>query len=266
MADAAAPGPRSAGALALLLAAGAGVLAGFVALGVWQVHRLAWKEALIARVDRRLAAAPVAAPGPTAWPALAAERDEYRRVRVNGRFDCALDTRVRASTELGPGDWLLTPLLRDDHGGWVLVNRGFVPAGWQEPAKCDAAAAGPQAVSGLLRLSEPHGSLLQPNDPAASRWYSRDVPAIAAARGLGSAARPGPVAPYFIDAGEPGVVARGWPRAGLTVVRFRNEHLVYALTWFALAAMTVGALAFLLFDERRLRRAAAGRARALARD
>ena len=43
---------------------------------------------------------------------------------------------------------------------------------------------------GLLRLTEPGGSLLQANDPADERWYSRDVAAIAAARGLpGTAAR-----------------------------------------------------------------------------
>ncbi|HEY1229800.1 MAG TPA: SURF1 family cytochrome oxidase biogenesis protein, partial [Ramlibacter sp.] len=35
---------------------------GFVALGVWQVERLAWKEALVARVDARVHAAPVPAP------------------------------------------------------------------------------------------------------------------------------------------------------------------------------------------------------------
>ena len=32
-----------------------------------------------------------------------------------------------------------------------------------------------------------------------------------------------------------------WPRAGLTVIRFPNSHLVYALTWYGLALMVVGA-------------------------
>jgi surfeit locus 1 family protein len=34
-------------------------------------------------------------------------------------------------------------------------------------------------------------------------------------------------------------------------VRFRNNHLVYALTWFALAAMVAGAMAMLVRSERR---------------
>jgi surfeit locus 1 family protein len=61
------------------------------------------------------------------------------------------------------------------------------------------------------------------------------------------------VAPYFVDAQG---AASGWPRAGLTVVRFRNDHLVYALTWFALAAMMAAAIVYLVLDARRGRRMA----------
>jgi surfeit locus 1 family protein len=41
-----------------------------------------------------------------------------------------------------------------------------------------------------------------------------------------------------------------------TVIRFPNDHLQYALTWFALAAMVAAAIGYLLLDERRLRRVA----------
>ncbi len=37
-------------------------IAGFVALGIWQVERLSWKLDLIARVDQRVHAEPVPAP------------------------------------------------------------------------------------------------------------------------------------------------------------------------------------------------------------
>ena len=46
-----------------------------------------------------------------------------------------------------------------------------------------------------------------------------------------------------------------WPREGLTVVRFSNSHLVYALTWFGLALMVVGAAVVVARYERRLRAA-----------
>jgi len=92
--------------------------------------------------------------------------------------------------------------------------------------------SGEVTVTGLLRISEPHGGFMRANQPALGRWYSRDVAAIARARGLPS------VAPYFIDA-DAHPNAGGWPRGGLTVVRFTNSHLAYALTWFVLAKMSL---------------------------
>lgn len=239
---------RSAAALAALLALALVAFAGFVALGVWQVQRLAWKEALIARVEAHLRAAPEPAPGPERWPSLAREADEYRRVFVHGRFDDGREVLVRASTALGAGWWVLTPL-RTDNGGWLLVNRGFVPPQMREQVPHGDAQ---QTVVGLLRFSEPGGSFLQANEPAQGRWYSRDVAAIAAAAHL-----QGTVAPYFVD--QQAVTpadATAWPRPGLTVVQFPNNHLVYALTWFALAAGVAAAAVYVIAHERHLRRGA----------
>ncbi|MNI32488.1 SURF1 family protein [compost metagenome] len=231
------PGPRRAsgrGRLLLGLAAFAVLFAGFSALGVWQVERLAWKRELIRQVDARIHATPVPAPGPTGFAAVTRPRDQYRRVVVSGRFDHGRETRVKAVTDLGPGFWVLTPLA-ENRGFTVLVNRGFVPSERAAPeTRAQAQVAGPVVVTGLLRITEPGGGFLRANDPAGDRWFSRDVAAIAEARGL-----TGPVAPYFIDADaapNPG----GWPRGGLTVVRFANSHLVYALTWFGLALMSAG--------------------------
>lgn len=237
--------PRSRTTLAVLVLLAALGCTGFLALGAWQVQRLAWKEALIARVDRNVHAAPAEAPGPAAWPALRREQDEYRRVRVEGRFAYDKEVLVRAGTALGSGYWVLTPMRAGD-GAWVLVNRGFVP---QDMRGRVPQADAQSSVVGLLRFTEPRGSLLQENDPAAARWYSRDVAAIAAAQSLA-----GPVAPYFVDAqATPGSQA-SWPRPGLTVITFSNNHLVYALTWFALAAIMAGAIGYLLVDARRQRR------------
>ncbi|MFZ5748473.1 MAG: SURF1 family protein [Pseudomonadota bacterium] len=206
------------------------LVAGFVALGVWQVQRRAWKHALIAAVDARVHAAPVAAPGPDKWAAITARKDAYRRVALTGRFDHDKAVRVRAATDLGSGYWLMTPL---DTGRFiVLVNRGFVPPDGQMPGRTAVAQPpGVVRVTGLLRVTEPKGGFLRRNDPAAARWYSRDVAAIAQAQGLSN------VAPYFVDA-ETSPEAKGYPVAGLTVVRFPDNHLGYALTWFALAGLS----------------------------
>jgi surfeit locus 1 family protein len=167
---------------------------------------------------------------------------------LSGRFQGGANTLVQAVTELGGGYWVLTPM-RDDRGFTVLVNRGFVTqerkAEFQQQS---GDLTSPTVVDGLLRISEPGGGFLRSNDPAANRWYSRDIAAIAKARGLTD------VAPYFIDAGVSG--ADSWPRGGLTVVTFRNSHLVYALTWFALATMLAAALARPIFAGCRKRDAA----------
>ncbi|HEX2011429.1 MAG TPA: SURF1 family protein [Roseateles sp.] len=241
------PRPRRGKAFWALPLGAALFFLGFLALGVWQLQRLGWKQDLIARVEARLAAAAAPPPARAAWPAVDKAGFEYRKLHLRGRFDPARETLVAASTALGSGFWVLTPL-RTEQGDWLLVNRGFVPPELRERASRPAdALEGDTELVGLLRLSEPGGSLLQKNDPAAGRWYSRDVQAIATARGL-----EGPVAPFFVDAaGDPRTEV--WPRPGLTVLHFSNNHLGYALTWFALAAMVAAALAYLLHDERRRR-------------
>lgn len=224
----------------------------FVELGTWQVHRRAWKLDLIARVDRRAHSAPVAAPSPPQWPALTRENSEYLRVTVSGTYLNRLESLVQATTELGAGYWVMTPLQSAD-GSIVLVNRGFVPPEQREPAAHGVREAEtPATVTGLLRLSEPGGGFLRHNDPAGNHWYSRDVQAIARARGLPS----GRVAPYFIDA-EGAPAARDAvtklsvaPVPGLTVITFHNSHLVYAITWYTLALMVIGAGWIVAREER----------------
>jgi surfeit locus 1 family protein len=216
---------------------------GFIALGIWQWQRMGWKDALIARVEARVHADPVPPPPRSRWPEITAQSDEYRRVRLSGRFLAVPETRTQAVTTLGAGWWLLAPFRTDD-GEIVLVNRGFVPTG-------EGAAPPPTgavAIEGLLRISEPKGGFLRSNDPGQDRWYSRDVGAIASARGLNGEA----VAPFFVDAArDPG--GQGWPRGGLTVVQFRDHHLSYALTWFGMALLTAIAGLRLLVSIPRLR-------------
>ncbi len=216
---------------------------GFAALGVWQVQRLHWKHDLIARVDGRIHAEAVAAPPRADWAGIDAASAEYRRVFVRGEFLRGRDTRVDALTELGPGFWILSPL-RTDAGDLVLVNRGFVPGDARDRAA--PVPAGPVRVEGLLRLDEPGGRILRQNVAAQDRWFSRDTGAIAAARGLQG------VAPWFIDAARD-ADAPEWPRGGMTVVRFRDHHLQYALTWFALALMAAYAAWRVLRGDRRAR-------------
>lgn len=230
----------------------------FAGLGTWQVVRLQWKLDLIARVDARLRAAPAPLPARIRWQAVNAADDEYRRVVLAGTYLYDLTTPVQALTEEGNGYWLMTPMCLTG-GDVVLVNRGFIATELGAPtryaparARADACARAlsartPATVQGLLRMDERAGAFTRSNDPAANRWYARDVAQIAAARGLAgaSAAHAAPffVAPFFVDAarGQNPADSPDAPEGGMTVVRFHNSHLVYAITWYALALMVGGA-------------------------
>jgi surfeit locus 1 family protein len=222
------------------------MLAGFIALGTWQLERRVWKLNLIGQVEQRVHAAPAPLLGRATdsgqWP-VATTADEYRHVQISGTFLNAQETLVQASTDFGSGFWVMTPLRLAD-GGIVLINRGFVSPERRYPAtRGSTPPAGITTITGLLRMSQPGGGFLRRNDPAANRWFSRDVQAIAAARGLQQ------VAPWFVDAdvtpdiphainpAAPGSAAQVWPIGGLTVVSFPNNHLVYAITWYLLALM-----------------------------
>jgi surfeit locus 1 family protein len=217
----------------------------FAGLGTWQVMRLQWKLALIARVEARVHAAPVAPPPAARWGGITSESDEYRRVVLTGAYLYELTTPVQALTEEGSGYWLLTPLCTPD-AHIILVNRGFIPAELGErtryaPRRADGdpcRAGGPRVtVTGLLRTNERGGPFSRTNDPAHERWYTRDVAQLAAARGLTGAA------PFFVDAAanQNPPDSPDQPQGGLTVVNFHNSHLVYAITWYALALMVAGA-------------------------
>ena len=252
--------PHSAWTLAVLALVGVALFAGFIALGMWQVQRRVWKLDLIERTTERIYATPSAPPPAAQWPQISAPTHEYMAVRLQGEWLAEKTLLTQATTELGAGFWVMTPLQQDD-STQVLVNRGFVPADqrtqWQNRA-IDATPGGLVTVEGLLRISEPGGGFLRRNAPEQQRWHSRDVAAMAQALQLPSAA------PYFVDVGFPPrqgatnteqrPTAQGpWPRTGLTVVRFANSHLVYAVTWFGLALMVVGAALVVARYETRLR-------------
>lgn len=239
---------RSPLAKAMLIFVGIALFLGFMTLGTWQVQRRAWKLDLIERVEQRVHSAPVAVPQPSQWPQINAANYEYLPVTVQG---ISLDNQgvlTKALTEAGAGFWLITPLQLAD-GTQILINRGFTPekmrAQWLKEIAQATNSSEPVTVTGLMRMSENGGGFLRKNDAANQQWFSRDVAAIAQSKGLTHAA------PYFIDQGLPksnpayqaakDTAMLEVLRPGMTVIQFSNSHLVYALTWYGLAAMVLGA-------------------------
>ncbi|MEO8669076.1 MAG: SURF1 family protein [Bauldia sp.] len=224
-----------------------------VSLGVWQVHRLDWKEALIARVAARIHAGPVAAPGPLTWPSLDLAGEEYLRVVVHGRFINTQEIYViyTLTEPKGPvggvGYQVMTPFQTD--AGWIVwVNRGFVPTAKKYGTKRpEGLIEGETTVTGLLR--QPHGrSWFMPGDGFSdNEWFSRDPKAWEPWVILPSSA----VAPYIVDADYDPSLPGGLPQGGETIAEFPNSHLGYAITWFGLAGALL--VVFVLFARKRLK-------------
>lgn len=198
-----------------------------IGLGVWQVERLHWKLNLIAEVSQHMAASPVSLDHMLALDPKAAQ---YRRVRLTGHFLHDREAYVFTTGAGGqPVYHVLTPFVAGG-GHTLIVDRGMVPASKRDPTtRPQGLAHGTQTVVGVWRVPDAAGLFTPAADMAHRIWYSRDVKAIAKMDGVTLAA------PVIIEADaapNPG----GWPKGGQTVVHFRNQHLQYAITWFALAA------------------------------
>ncbi len=220
-------------------------LAILVSLGVWQIHRLGWKEALIARVEAGLSAAPIPAPGPDAWPTLDLGNLEYRPVTITGHY--LNDEEIFVNETLtepqgrvgGYGFFVMTPFMAD--AGWIVyVNRGFVPRDRKDPAtRAGSRIEGETTVTGPIRQPHDRTWYMPADDIAGNEWFSHDPALYAAAQGH-AAER---VAPYYIDSRFDAALPGGLPQGGETIVSFPNNHLAYALTWFGLATGIAGMFA-----------------------
>jgi surfeit locus 1 family protein len=196
-----------------------------IALCVWQVQRLYWKQALIADRETRVAAEPVALPAVGADPT----GFEFRRVRLEGSFVHDKELYLGARSLNGnAGYHVLTPFAVTG-GGSVLVDRGWVPVERKLPdQRAEGQVAGTQTLEAVARV--PHGQAwLQPdNEPQHNMWFFIDLPAMAKATGVDLRTD------LYVDAG-PAENPGKYPVGGQTRIELPNDHLQYAITWGLLA-------------------------------
>lgn len=219
------------------------IVATLLALGVWQLERRADKLALIAALDERLVAGPVAIPPATIWNGLSPAADEFRRVTLRGVAESQEQAQVFASGSplrkdvSGTGAWVFAPV-RLAGGEIVVVNRGFAADGQSVPPQ----VPGELTLTGYIRFPERSGWLTPAADRSKRLWFVRDHEAIADALAWSPGRR---VAPFYIDLEGP-VPPGGIPKPGPLQVRLKNDHLQYAMTWFLLAAAVTIAFGFWL--------------------
>jgi len=192
-------------------------------LGTWQVHRLAWKTDLLAKIAARINGDAVPLPADIAdvpdW--------SFRHVRVAGHFDGSKALWLYGRTYDGKaGIHLLVPLVRAQ-GDAVLVDRGFVPFEHGNELAQYRPADGDVEIDGVARQPEPGGLFVPANQPAKNIWYTVDTPAMAEVAGQ-------KLAPLYVAAKSDG--SAGWPAAtgGTEGTGIRNEHLQYAIFWYSM--------------------------------
>jgi cytochrome oxidase assembly protein ShyY1 len=227
----------------------------FVGLGVWQLQRRLEKHALIAALNERVAAAALPLPPPSQWSRLTREGDEFRHVRLVATYAHAPAAMVFSSGSAvredvsGTGTWVFLPA-RLGSGETVVVNAGFVPNAMQMHGVEDRAVepmmtGQPVTMTGYLRFPERPGLFTPSESPGQRLWFARDHLAMASQLGWGK------VAPFYVDLESP-MPASGQPKPGSLSVHLPDDHLQYAITWFALAGAIVIAFAIWLRPQERV--------------
>jgi surfeit locus 1 family protein len=242
---------RARGGLALPVLFAFTALFVFLALGTWQLDRKAWKEGLIATLVRRANAAPVDLPAPADWLAMNQTEDEFRRVKFKAEFLPGREAVVYTSGSAlrpdvkSPGYFVFAPA-RTTSGALVVVNRGFAPDA-RARAPDYPKPAGVIDIVGALRWPEGAGWFVREHDETDDTWFARNHVAMAARYEWGFAG------PFYVELERP-APAGGIPQPGPLTVNLRNEHLQYAITWYALAGVVV--VMFVLWLRARRRGAA----------
>ena len=207
-------------------------LALLVALGIWQLQRLAWKEGVLASIAQGEAAPP--AP-------LSSDPSPFSKVEVTGTLqDVGSYSVAVEATPAGPkeGAYRLGMVTRPG-GEAVLVNEGWVPDG----TPLDTVPR-PATVTGYVLPSQAPTWFTPRGDAQSRRFFAADPESIGAALNLPK------LAPFLVVAlgsASPGT----YPEPAEHLPQPPNNHLQYAVTWFGLAAVLL--VIFAVYAARSLR-------------
>jgi surfeit locus 1 family protein len=204
-----------------------------VSLGVWQIERLHWKQAMRAAIEARIGADPQELP-PEGTDTRALK---YTPVRLMGATTGAEIRVLSGEKGTGPGFEVIAAFETGD-GRHVLLDRGFIA----EERAGDPRPATAMIVTGNLHWPEETDAYTPAPDAKTGIWFARDVPAMAAALGT----EPVLVVARTVEGDAQGVMSRPLGTEGIP-----NDHLEYAITWFLLAIVWAGMTAFLLWRIRR---------------
>ena len=230
--------------VALTLAA-AIAFAILIGLGVWQLQRLKWKQALLADI-----ASAEAAPARPLEPVLDSLANghpaDFIRVKVTCRGLArapAVELYALRNAEIGARLISSCPVL-SAHYRSILVDRGFIPDTVTNRPLPDPLVTDPVEVTGVLRKPERGNFMTPPNRPG--RWYLHDPEAMGIALHTEQ-----PVAPIILMAETSSNPDFKALEPAPFPVDVPNRHLEYALTWFGLAGALAGVYGAAVFKRMR---------------
>ncbi len=205
--------------------AGLGVL---LSLGIWQVQRLAWKQGVLAEIESRISADPVALPAQVSEAS-----DKYLPVTISGEMRPEEIHVLVSVKQVGAGYRIIQSFSTDDR--IILVDRGFVPT----TAKQAERLTGPMTVTGNLHWPDEIDSYTPEPDIDDNIWFARNVPNLAAALGAE------PILLIARSETDPGITPMPVDTVGIP-----NDHLQYAITWFGLALVWAAMTGYFLWRSR----------------
>lgn len=189
-----------------------------IALGTWQVQRLAWKQGVLNEIELVIASDPIPLPR-----VIAPTEQRYMPVQASGTLnEGALFVLVSIKSR-GPGWRVISPLTTDE-GRRVLLDRGFIPTA----KKSAPLYAGPIEMTGNLLWPDDRNSSTPQNDVAGNIWFARDVQQMAETLDT---------EPLLIVARSLSPADKGMTLLPVDISGIPNDHLQYAITWFSLAGI-----------------------------
>ncbi|WP_134679792.1 SURF1 family protein [Paracoccus ravus] len=191
-----------------------------ISLGLWQLDRLKWKQAMIEQIENRIAAAPVP------LPAAPMPEMKYQPVLVSGMTTGDEIDVLSGTKDSGGGYQVISSFVTDD-GRRILLDRGFV----DQDHKHDPRPATRLEVAGNLHWPEEKSSSTPAPNLEQNIWFARDVPAMAAQLKTD---------PILVVAAEIRGDGQGVKAMPVAVQGIPNNHLSYAVQWFMIAAVWAG--------------------------
>jgi len=208
---------------------GAGIL---VRLGLWQLERLQWKTEMLAQIDAKIAASPVAvrdSPNKT--------EHQFLPVKAGGVITTD-EIHVLASVQKIGAGYRIIAAFETNGGRRLLLDRGFVAIAAKDSPRPAVSAE----ITGNLHWPDEMNSATPPPDQSRNIWFARDIAAMAAHLNTE------PVLLVQRHSSEVALVTTPFP---VTSSGIPNRHLEYVITWFGLALVWLGMTAYLIWRIRR---------------